>query len=171
MIAFTTVLVALWYIHAFIQPPPTSHIVWFLSCALVGSLFPDVDIKSKGQLVFYRMACCGVIVSIYWGHWMALSALSCGMLVPLLVKHRGITHQVWFVLCAPFVVPCITALYAPQHLTTAFFSYLFFVGGAMSHLMLDFGLSGVARRGLFGRPVRRSRNKRKQPRYVYQRTK
>lgn len=151
IIAYTTVLALLWYSSTLHSSPPPSLLIWFLLCAMAGSLFPDIDIKSKGQLFFYRLAGCSLLILIYTENWQALSFFSCLIVLPLLVRHRGPTHQLWFIISIPFLAPCLAACYTPAYFPTALFSYFFFVGGALSHLLFDFGLKGFLRRGFFGK--------------------
>lgn len=145
-------------------------LMWFLCCSLAGSLFPDIDTKSKGQLLTYRIASLGLITCIVTRYWMMLSLVSLLLIVPLLVHHRGITHQAWFVICVPFFAPLITAHHYPTYTTTAFLSYLFFVAGAFSHLFLDFGPRSFFRRGLFATSSKPKQRYKRQE-YIWSRTK
>lgn len=111
----------------------------FLLC-LLGALFPDVDTKSVGQRIFYFLFAFMVIATIISQNWMVLSVISLLGPLPLLVHHRGLFHKPWFIICVPLIVPVLTT-FAQQHVVTlSLETYGFFVAGALSHLILDFGL-------------------------------
>jgi membrane-bound metal-dependent hydrolase YbcI (DUF457 family) len=129
--------------------------VFFALCSLLGSIFPDIDTKSKGQYFFYLLMLFVLVPLIIYQHWIPLSILSILLIFPLLARHRGMTHNLWFVLFVPFCIPLTIAYTNPNLVTQAFFSYLFFIAGALSHLILDFGPHNFIRRGLFGWPRRR----------------
>ncbi len=109
---------------------------WFVA-ALLGSLFPDIDTKSKGQGLFYKaMLVC--LILLLWLHEMHLFILmSFVALMPLLVRHRGIFHQVWFVIAVPFAFAyAVGSSFALPHKDFLLIA-LFFVVGALSHILLD----------------------------------
>jgi len=137
----------------------TRHAFWYLCCALAGSLFPDVDVKSKGQKLFYRIGLILVLGAIITKDWLFLSLISLALLLPILVRHRGITHHLWFIVCVPFVVPIIASSAFPHLLKPALFGYFFFIGGAVAHLMLDFGPSLFVSRLLFKTKAHSKRRK------------
>ena len=68
---------------------------WLL-CAVLGSLFPDVDIKSQGQIIFYHIVA-PVLLFLWWKQqthlfvWVSFLAL-----LPVLANHRGLFHKPWF---------------------------------------------------------------------------
>lgn len=74
----------------------------WLCFTLLGSLFPDVDIKSKGQKLFYRgvVVCALIFIMQQW--WQALGVLGAMALFPQLCNHRGVFHEPWFLLVVPF---------------------------------------------------------------------
>ena len=127
----------------------------YLMSALAGSLFPDIDTKSKGQRLFSIMLLPIVIGSIALQYWLILAGCTLTLLIPLLSYHRGITHQVWFIISLPLVVPLSIRSILPSHTHHAFIAYAFFVAGALSHVILDFGMRNFLRRGLFGWPKKR----------------
>ena len=156
----TLALVTSYNLYQFSHDP--LMLAWYLCCALAGSLFPDVDIKSKGQRLFYFLICILSIIIILKQQWHVLSVMTLVMFFPLMVPHRGITHQTWFVVMVPLIVPCVAAALNPRLLLPAFVGYLFFVAGALSHLILDFGLKNFLQRGLFaGKKVKRIKRKKR----------
>lgn len=110
---------------------------WFAFC-FAGSLFPDIDTKSRGQKYFYRVILIVFAVLIAQQRLDLLAVFSLCAVVPLLTNHRGIFHHFWFVIGMPIVVWCIAGKFWPQHSGPLFFDTLFFIAGAISHLMLDF---------------------------------
>lgn len=112
---------------------------WLL-CALAGALFPDIDIWSKGRKYFYYLATVIVGWAIYQHHFELLAAMSIFCIFPNLIRHRGITHQLWFVIAFPLVVWVGIHLYFPHASKEAWLDMIFFVAGAVSHLLLDLGL-------------------------------
>ncbi len=117
---------------------------WLL-CAIAGALFPDVDIKSKGQKYFYRLLLIIFIVLILEKKFDLLAIMSLLSLVPMLVKHRGLFHRLWFVIMLPLTLWFCMSLYFP-HVTHELLLYIiFFIAGAISHLYLDLGLRRMLR--------------------------
>jgi membrane-bound metal-dependent hydrolase YbcI (DUF457 family) len=118
--------------------PVTTHALLF-SMTLLGSLFPDVDIKSMGQKVFYHLLALFVIFCLIQKKWVALIMMSLLGLIPLVSKHRGITHNPYFLIIAPFVLHPIISHVIPVAQDFPRHYHLFFIAGAFSHLILDYG--------------------------------
>jgi len=106
--------------------------------SFAGSLFPDVDTKSKGQKLLYRFLFITLIVLALQQNFMPMAVLSIVAVVPLVVKHRGLFHKFWFVVGLPVGVAGGLAMYAPSYAANVGFDTVFFVAGAVSHLFLDF---------------------------------
>lgn len=123
-----------------------SEMFLWLGLCLLGALFPDIDIRSKGQKIFYAILLLVLVWSIAYQQWSVLSVASIVSVIPLISRHRGISHNLWFILIIPMIIP-ITISYKGFQLTKAsLFAYIFFVAGAISHLVLDFGLVRFWRR-------------------------
>jgi membrane-bound metal-dependent hydrolase YbcI (DUF457 family) len=118
----------------------------YILASLLGGLFPDIDIKSKGQQLLYALII-PLLVAALLAQKIVFSILlaTLGILSPLL-PHRGITHELWFVLVAPLIGPLLVTLYCPEYTEYSKMLYLFFIVGAMSHLILDFGPTELIRR-------------------------
>lgn len=127
-----------------LHPTPYGAIEWLAVC-LLGSLFPDIDIKSKGQKVFYWILLFLYAYLYMRRHLTMLGILSIVGITPMLVKHRGVFHKWWFIIALPFGLAFIAASYFPCYKGMIFFDTLFFVAGALSHLILDFGLKKTFR--------------------------
>ncbi len=121
------------------SPISTTPLIMFqwLGATLLGALFPDVDIKSKGQGLFYKgMLIC--LALLLWKKQVYLFvAMSFLALVPVLVRHRGLFHRVWFVIVVPFSVAFVAGNSFPASSTLFFYNACFFSAGALSHIMLD----------------------------------
>lgn len=115
---------------------------WFFFM-LAGALFPDVDTKSKGQYLFYY-AVCAILLFLFFNRCYELAA-GCGILalIPLLVPHRGLFHEPWFVIILPLLIAGTASICLPQYATIMFVDALFFIAGALSHLCLDRGVKRV----------------------------
>jgi membrane-bound metal-dependent hydrolase YbcI (DUF457 family) len=138
IIAFGLLFVGLMSIFMSQQP---SHLMmgeWLL-CTLAGALFPDIDVKSKGQKYFYYVVLVGIVVLAYQQQFQMLTCFSVVMITPMLVRHRGIFHSPRFVIALPLLVWVVIATLLPQKASHFFVDTLFFIGGALSHLWLDFG--------------------------------
>lgn len=117
----------------------------WLICVLAGSLFPDIDVKSKGQKYFYWVILGFFLLLIIERKFKLLAVSSIVSVFPMLVKHRGIFHKTWFVILAPIGVWALIGTYAPEYSNAFFLDVLFFIVGALSHLWLDLGLKRMLR--------------------------
>lgn len=108
-------------------------------CTLAGSLFPDIDTKSKGQRYFYWILCIVLCVLLIIRCYKAFALVSIVALVPLMVHHRGICHRSWFVIMVPATVALGIATSVPECTRIVMYDALFFILGALSHLWLDLG--------------------------------
>jgi hypothetical protein len=118
---------------------------WLL-CALAGSLFPDVDIKSKGQKYFYYCALLLLSVLLLYQKYELFACCSMLAFTPMLARHRGIFHELWFVIAAPLGVWFVVSGLYPSYAHSFFFDTIFFIAGAISHLWLDRGFFRMMRR-------------------------
>lgn len=120
------------------RPSAVTMLEWLLF-AIAGSLFPDVDIKSKGQKYFYHIILILFLLLILNQQYQHLAIISIISLMPLLVKHRGIFHTIWFVMLVPLAVWYISTLQWPLLKDALWLDTVFFIAGALSHLFLDKG--------------------------------
>lgn len=134
---FTAYVFLLYFMQA-LKPTPLTMIEW-LSLSLIGSLFPDVDTKSRGQLWFFRFIVVILLAFVVHKRFVIAVMISLASCVPLLVRHRGLFHRPWFMISIPFVGVFIISLYMPHYASLCYYDALFFVVGALSHLWLDLG--------------------------------
>jgi len=113
---------------------------WLLF-TLAGSLFPDIDTKSKGQKFLYQILLIILIVLAIQRKFVIMAILSVTAIIPIIARHRGIFHRWWFVIGLPAIVALIIAISAPQYTKIILFDAIFFIVGGISHLVMDFTVS------------------------------
>jgi len=128
----------------YFRPTLLTAIEWSFF-ALAGSLFPDVDTKSKGQKYFYRVIVLLLIFLAVQMKWRELAGVSLIAMLPQLVSHRGLFHRLWFVILFPAMIAYAISLYFPCHHEIIMYDYFFFIAGAISHLWLDLGFKRMIR--------------------------
>lgn len=110
-----------------------------LSLCLLGSLAPDVDIRSKGRHILDAMLLFGFfLASVFRSTWTSV-LMCCIFLFTRSIGHRQITHNPFFILVVPYSLFVILSGHFPllPMLNQKNF-YVAFVTGAYSHLILDF---------------------------------
>ncbi len=108
----------------------------YTSFALAGSLFPDIDIKSKIQLMFWPVATVFILIALATSQINLFMIISFFVFFIVLVGHRTITHQFWFVTLFPFLLALyVIKIKAPKNII--FFCVIYFIVGAYSHIVLD----------------------------------
>jgi hypothetical protein len=127
------------------QPSMLTASEWLLF-TLAGSLFPDIDIKSKGQKYFYYVIFLVFIILAAHQRFEMLTCFSFITITPMLVRHRGIFHNPWFVIGLPLILWIVVSAAMPKVSERFFFDMLFFMIGALSHLWLDFGTRQMMQR-------------------------
>lgn len=117
---------------------PSAHVIiqGFLFCML-GSLFPDVDTKSKGQKIFYRLLLLFLFYCLAVQKWKLFAVVSLLGVTPLLVRHRGIFHEPWFLLAVTLSLTVIFKLLNKDYESLLLANSWFFFAGCMSHVLLD----------------------------------
>ncbi len=118
---------------------PSTSLEW-LCCALFGSLFPDIDIKSKIQIKLTSCLILVLVTLVILKKYKLALILALISLFPVIAKHRTIFHSPLFILFIASLVAIATAIYLPALLTRVILDLLFFVIGAFSHIYLDMGL-------------------------------
>lgn len=136
--------VALIALCPWLKPTPVAALEWFGFC-MIGSLFPDIDIGSKGRYVFYRIFLIFFVVFLLSRNMMALCLLGVLMVLPMLVTHRGLFHRWWFVTALPFGIAYLCSCSLTSCKEAFMHDAFFFAAGALSHLYLDLGLKRMFR--------------------------
>jgi len=118
-------------------------IVWL---AVIFALFPDVDIKSKGQLLYYRLFFLLDLVLLVAGRFEEAALLGFLALIPIISKHRGWTHTLWAMVLIPLPILAGPMYLSKTTTTEGLPYYLGAVAGYLSHLLAD-GMLLRRRRG------------------------
>lgn len=113
------------------------HLV-FLGVTLVGSIFPDIDIASKMQNTFFKVMPAVLPLALFYSTTLFVGlGLTC--ISVLLIRHRTITHQIWFLTLMPATYAFTTTAFYPGQRLLIFSICTYFSIGALSHRLLDFG--------------------------------
>lgn len=150
LIVFGVALCCVWRV---LNPSLLTVCEWLLF-TLAGALFPDVDIKSKGQKYFYHLIFLFFIVLVLKERYQMLGCCSFIIITPMLVRHRGVFHSPRFVIAIPLLFWMCVAFMMPKIGYQFFFDTLFFIIGCLSHVWLDLGARHMFRR-LFTRQKRK----------------
>lgn len=119
-------------------------VTWFflcLCCAIAGSIFPDIDTKSKGQKFFYLAIAFIYSLLAFYKYYSIAIVLGLISFVPLIVSHRSLLHSLWFIMIIVGSVYYGALIVFPSYGQLILISSLFFMLGVISHLVLDFGVS------------------------------
>ncbi len=127
-----------------LNPSPLTAAEW-LGFTLAGALFPDIDIKSKGQKYFYSVLFILFIILIGTHHIELVAILGLLAVIPMMVRHRGIFHRTWFVIVLPVACALVCSTYSTVDCTILLHDAFFFILGALSHLVLDLGVRRTLR--------------------------
>lgn len=119
--------------------PSIATLIEWLACTYAGALFPDIDVKSKGQKFFYWGIVAIVAALLYQKKYMLMIGVSCLAMLPMLVRHRGLFHRLGFL--AFFVASIALGLSFcwPAFIKVIWFDAVFFMLGIISHLWFDLG--------------------------------
>ena len=125
------------YVAKIMQSVPFfTALEWFM-CAVLGALFPDIDTKSTGQLLFYRCMAFFLLYCLFKKKLVIFVWASLLGLLPLLVHHRGLFHRIWFIVLASVGTAYGTAYWYPAFYKQVAWDATFFAAGALSHIILD----------------------------------
>jgi hypothetical protein len=117
--------------------PTIATILQGLVFCLLGSLFPDIDVKSKGQKVFYILFFCLLAYLMYQEKYCMFMVVSFLGIIPILVRHRGIFHHVWFLMAITFGLSLIVKSFCGFYEQVMLSNCWFFFAGTVSHVLLD----------------------------------
>lgn len=120
------------------------HLLLCICFALAGSIFPDIDIDSKMQRMFWPAITIILLLTLFTAQFHLFIILTVITFFITLIGHRTITHEFWFVMS----FPCALAWYLTTQRKLTPFVYvcaLFFIVGACSHIFLDRTMSKLKR--------------------------
>lgn len=125
---------------------PTIHIiVQGLIFCLLGALFPDIDVKSKGQKVFYSLLFFFLIYLFLMGKYCLFVSATFLGIIPILVRHRGIFHHIWFLLALSLAATFCVKSFCSFYETVLISNCWFFFAGSVSHVVLDRTVTAIKR--------------------------
>lgn len=110
-----------------------------LAACLIGSLFPDIDTKSKIQKLIYFTILIIATNLLMTGQQFWACVLVMGSLLPLIASHRGLFHRLWFVVMCIGIGNLMCYLNQPVWVNNCLSLSVFFIAGVISHLWLDLG--------------------------------
>lgn len=110
-----------------------------VAICLLGALFPDIDTTSKIRKIIYgKWLIVFFALLIFFNTNPAIITLAVLIsLLPLVVRHREIFHNIFFLALIPTTISLPLAWYFPNQSTLIFRCAYFFFLGALSHIMLD----------------------------------
>ena len=118
--------------------PSAMEIIIFTAIAVMFSLWPDVDIKSLGQKVFYTIffVTAAILIFYFQDH---KTAAFFGLLIilPILAKHRGWTHSRLTAVLLPTPLLLVPMYVFEGSLAQGIPYYFAAVTGYFSHLFFD----------------------------------
>ncbi|HSW75457.1 MAG TPA: metal-dependent hydrolase [Candidatus Saccharimonadales bacterium] len=125
-------------LHIIKHTDPTIHtIVQGLLFCLLGALFPDIDVKSKGQKVFYTLLLFFLLYLVAVKKYCLFVCVSFLGLIPILVRHRGLFHHIWFLLVMALVATLGVKMMCGSYEQMMIHNCWFFFAGSVSHVVLD----------------------------------
>jgi len=116
------------------------HQVLLLGLTLLGSIFPDIDIASKIQKMFFKIMFVILPLLLFFKYFLTFICVCATCLGLILIKHRTLTHRTWFLFALALACATVVSIKSPLLTEFAFVAGLYFFLGAISHLLLDYGV-------------------------------
>jgi hypothetical protein len=110
-------------------------------CIALGSLFPDIDIKSKGQKYMYTIFFITAIPLLYMHYFFIVAVGGWLLCIPMMVKHRGIFHDPLIMHMLIIVLWFLWYIHFSSTAKQYILHVLCFTLGMYSHVMLDYGIA------------------------------
>lgn len=123
--------------HQFTDLERLGYPVALVTLVLLFGLWPDVDINSKGQRIFYSIFLVADIFLIVTERFRAAAYLGLVAMLPILSRHRGWTHTWWAMLLVPSPLLILPYLHMPERPLAGLPFYGAAVVGYLSHLVVD----------------------------------
>ena len=118
--------------------PSAMEIIIFTAIAVMFSLWPDVDIKSLGQKVFYTIFfVTDAILVFYFQDYKTAAFFGLLIILPILAKHRGWTHSRLTAVLLPTPLLLVPMYVFEGSLAQGIPYYFAAVTGYFSHLFFD----------------------------------
>lgn len=126
-------------VYRLYHPP----LIWLLElglCITMGALFPDIDIKSKGQKYIYTLFFVAAIPLLCMQYYMIVALVGWLFFIPMMVKHRGIFHDPLYMNMLIAALWCVWYIHYPFIAKRYAWHVICFIIGMHSHIMLDYGV-------------------------------
>ena len=120
--------------------PLLGYVLALGTLVLLFGLWPDVDIYSMGQRVFYSIFLVADVFLIVTERFQVAAYLGLVAMLPILSRHRGWTHTWWAMLLVPSPLLILPYLHMPEQPLVGLPFYGAAVVGYLSHLILDYAL-------------------------------
>ena len=118
--------------------PSAMEIIIFTAIAVMFSLWPDVDIKSIGQKVFYTIFfVTDAILVFYFQDYKTAAFFGLLIILPILAKHRGWTHSRLTAILLPTPLLLVPMYVFEGSIAQGIPYYFAAVTGYFSHLFFD----------------------------------
>tara|TARA_B100000929_G_C15416861_1_gene389988 strand:- start:166 stop:618 length:453 start_codon:yes stop_codon:yes gene_type:complete len=118
--------------------PSAMEIIIFAAIAVMFSLWPDVDIKSIGQKVFYTIFfVTDAILVFYFQDYKTAAFFGLLIILPILAKHRGWTHSRLTAVLLPTPLLLVPMYVFEGSIAQGIPYYFAAVTGYFSHLFFD----------------------------------
>lgn len=150
LVAIAGVGIVLWQtgrLEPFLTIEEAPKLGILIAVGLLSACFPDVDIGSISQRIFYRILLVVDLWLLYQRNYNAAALLGLGAILPLLGKHRGWTHTWLAAVLVPAVFFLAPMLINEQENLFLMICYGVSVVAYTSHLVLD---------GYIGKTVKRA---------------
>tara|TARA_B100000959_G_C14823949_1_gene559013 strand:+ start:460 stop:912 length:453 start_codon:yes stop_codon:yes gene_type:complete len=118
--------------------PSAMEIIIFTAIAVMFSLWPDVDIKSIGQKVYYTIFfVTDAILVFYFQDYKTAAFFGLLIILPILAKHRGWTHSRLTAILLPTPLLLVPMYVFEGSIAQGIPYYFAAVTGYFSHLFFD----------------------------------
>ncbi len=142
--AFFVLLVAMALIPLRIGHPEIKDAFWdwrklplLLCISILAAIWPDVDISSRGQCIFYRIFVVLDVALILMRKYIWASILGLSAMLPIIGKHRGWTHTIWSAFLLPSPIILLPMYFSQSYSLVGLPYYLAALAGYTSHLVVD----------------------------------
>ncbi len=117
--------------------PSLLEIVIYIALACMFSVWPDIDIKSHGQKIFYSMFLVTDVFLIIQKEFEIAAYFGLIIILPILAKHRGWTHSIPAMILIPSPLLLYPVIMDGSISISGIYFYAAAVTGYFSHLVLD----------------------------------
>ncbi len=135
-VGFLTYILVLYGV-LFLGPLALERKIELLIYTLIGSLFPDIDTKSKIQRIIYCMVFILMLMLFYLKHYVTGTIVGIVSCLPLMVHHRTLFHSRYFLVFLGMSVVVYTGLFHATYTYRILYNTIFFLAGVTSHLWAD----------------------------------